>query len=88
MALLDDALAVSGGLDRWQELESFTLHISITGALLARNGRAGMLKEIVTEGSTREPLLRIWPRPTRSCCFARVNGTPLTPRNCSADPWP
>jgi hypothetical protein len=59
MALLDDALAASGGLHRWQELESFTLHISITGALLARNGRAGMLKEIVIEGSTREPLLRI-----------------------------
>jgi hypothetical protein len=59
MALLDDALAACGGLDRWQELESFTLHISITGALLARNGKAGMLKEIVVEGSTREPSLRI-----------------------------
>ena len=59
MALLDDALAACGGLDRWQELESFTLHISITGALLARSGKAGMLKEIVVEGSTREPLLRI-----------------------------
>ena len=59
MALLDDALTACGGLDRWQELESFTLHISITGALLARIGRPGMLKEIVVEGSTREPLLRI-----------------------------
>jgi hypothetical protein len=59
MALLDEALAACGGLDRWQEVESFTLHISITGALLARNGKAGMLKEIVVEGSTREPLLRI-----------------------------
>jgi hypothetical protein len=59
MALLDDALAACGGLDRWQELESFTLHISITGALLARHGKAEMLKEIVVEGSTREPLLRI-----------------------------
>jgi hypothetical protein len=59
MALLDDALAACGGLDRWQELESFTLHISITGALLARNGKAEVLKEIVVEGSTREPLLQI-----------------------------
>jgi hypothetical protein len=47
MALLDDALAACGGLDRWRELESFTLHISITGALLARNGKPGLLKEIV-----------------------------------------
>ncbi len=59
MALLDDALAACGGLDRWQELETFTLHLSITGTLLARNGKAEVLKEIVVEGSTREPLLRI-----------------------------
>jgi hypothetical protein len=59
MALLDDALTACGGLDQWQKLESFTLHLSITGALLGRNGKAGMLKEIVVEGSTREPLLRI-----------------------------
>jgi len=59
MALLDDALAACGGLDRWQTLESFTLHISITGALLAGNGNTALLKDIVVEGSTREPLLRI-----------------------------
>ena len=56
MALLDDALAASGGVDRWQELTGFTAHVSIDGSLIARGGG---LRDMVAEGSTRTQCVRV-----------------------------
>lgn len=58
MTLLEDALNASGGMDRWQQLKRFTVHMSIDGALLARKGKAGLLKDVVAEGSTHTQSLR------------------------------
>lgn len=55
MALLDDALAASGGVDRWHQMTRFTAHISIDGLLI---GRAGRLRDVVAEGSTSTQSLR------------------------------
>ena len=52
MALLDDAIGASGGLSRWNELERFTLQLSIDGALLSRVGQAGRFREMAAEGLT------------------------------------
>ena len=52
MTLLEDALNASGGMDRWHQLKRFTVHMSIDGALLARKGKAGLLKDVVAEGCT------------------------------------
>jgi hypothetical protein len=59
MTLLDDAIEASGGLERWNTLQRFTLHLSIKGALFSRTGRARQFKNLVAEGSTR----------TQSVCF-------------------
>jgi hypothetical protein len=53
MALLDEVLDACGGIERWNRLTRFTLHLSIDGELLSRRGRAGDLKDLVAEGSTR-----------------------------------
>jgi hypothetical protein len=50
MALLDDTLAASGGVDRWRELTRFAAHISIDGSLIARRGD---LRDMAAEGSVR-----------------------------------
>lgn len=55
MALLDDALAASGGVDRWQEVTGFTAHISFHGSLLACRGD---LRDVVAEGSTQMQCVR------------------------------
>lgn len=55
MTLLDDALAASGGVDRWQELTRFTAHISIDGSLIAGGGD---LRDMVAEGSVRTQFVR------------------------------
>jgi len=59
MGLLEDALSAAGGLDRWRELRRFTAYLSIKGELLARTRKAGMLSEVVAEGSTRVQSLRL-----------------------------
>jgi hypothetical protein len=59
MTLLEDALRACGGMDRWQRLKRFTVHMSIDGPLLARRGKGGLLKEIVVEGCTRTQSLRM-----------------------------
>ena len=59
MALLDDALAACGGLDRWRRLKRFTVHISLDGAFFARTGRAGLFKDMVAEGSTQTQSLQL-----------------------------
>jgi hypothetical protein len=58
MTLLEDALGASGGMDRWHQLKRFTVHMSIDGALLARKGKAGLLKDVVVEGCTQTQSLR------------------------------
>ncbi len=58
MALLDDAVAASGGLARWNELQRFTLHLSIKGTLFSRMGQAGQFKDLIAEGSTRAQSVR------------------------------
>ena len=58
MTLLEDALNASGGMERWHQLKRFTVHMSIDGALLARKGKAGLLKDIVAEGCTHTQSLR------------------------------
>lgn len=55
MALLDDALAASGGVGRWQELTRFVAHISIDGSLTSGGGN---LRDMVAEGSTRSQCVR------------------------------
>ncbi len=55
MALLDDALAASGGVDRWRELARFTAHISFDGSLIARGAD---LRDMVAEGNTRTQCVR------------------------------
>ena len=58
MTLLEDVLNASGGMDRWNQLERFTVHMSIDGALLADKGKAGLLKDVVAEGCTHTQSLR------------------------------
>src|SRR6202000_3085183 len=53
MTLLDEVLEACGGIEPWRRLTRFTLHLSIDGDLLARQGRAGDFKDLVAEGSTR-----------------------------------
>jgi hypothetical protein len=59
MALLTDVLRVSGGLDLWRQLQRFTLHLSIGGALCLRRYRAARLKELVVDGTVHEQSLEI-----------------------------
>lgn len=59
MRLLDEVLDAAGGLARWRGLRQFTVHLSIKGELLARNGKAGLLGEVVAEGCTQAQSLRL-----------------------------
>jgi hypothetical protein len=59
MTLLEDALEACGGMDRWRQLRRFTVHMSLDGVLFAHKGKAGLLKEIVVEGCTRQQSLQI-----------------------------
>jgi hypothetical protein len=58
MALLDDAIEASGGLERWNQLQRFTLHLSIGGTLFSSIGRPRQFKDLVAEGSTRRQSVR------------------------------
>jgi hypothetical protein len=59
MSLLDDVLEAAGGVDRWRGLKQFTAHLSIDGELLRNKGKAGLVREVVVEGSTPEQTLQI-----------------------------
>jgi hypothetical protein len=59
MALLDEVLEANGGMDRWRYVQRFIVHMSIDGALLARKGKAGLLKEIVANGSIQAQTVRL-----------------------------
>jgi hypothetical protein len=58
MALLYDAIEASGGLERWNKLQRFTLHLSITGTLFFRIGRPRQFNDLIAEGSTRTQSVR------------------------------
>ena len=58
MALLDDVLQASGGLELWRQLRRFTVHLSIGGALCTRMC-APLVKHVVVEGGVHEQALEI-----------------------------
>lgn len=59
MALLENALRASGGVDLWRVTRRFTLHMSITGALCIEKSNTSQLKDLVVEGSTHIQALDI-----------------------------
>ncbi|MBW7973753.1 hypothetical protein [Bradyrhizobium sp. BR 10289] len=58
MALLDDVIDASGGLARWNSLNRFTLHLSVSGTLFSSAGHAREFKDVTAEGSTRTQSIR------------------------------
>lgn len=58
MALLDDAIEAAGGLERWNKLQRFTLHLSIKGTLLSSINRVRQSKDLIAQGSTRSQWVR------------------------------
>jgi hypothetical protein len=59
MGVLSDAVTAAGGHERWNRLNGFTAHMSMSGALIAEKYIEGSLKDIVVEGSTRDQRVRI-----------------------------
>lgn len=59
MGLLDEVIETHGGIDRWARIRRFTVHASIDGALFARKGQAGSVKDVVLTGDTRQQRLCI-----------------------------
>jgi hypothetical protein len=96
MGLLKDALDAAGGLDRWEELGQFTVYLSIKGELFDKNGKAGLLSELVAEGSTRTQSLRItgFIAPDKCCTYQpdrvaieNLDGTTLQDRGNPRAAW-
>jgi hypothetical protein len=90
MALLDEVLEANGGMDQWRRVQRFTVHMSIGGALLARKGKAGLLKEIVANGSIETQSVRLtgFRAPDKCVTYRpyqvaieRLDGTVLQTRN-------
>lgn len=50
MSLLDDVFEASGGLARWRQLRTFTVHASVAGAVFAGVKKEALLKDVVVEG--------------------------------------
>jgi hypothetical protein len=59
MALLDDVVSASGGLEQWRRFRRFTFHVSIQGSLLAHSSAATHLKDAVVEGCTQTQWVRL-----------------------------
>jgi hypothetical protein len=59
MSLLEQAVAAHGGMERWNEVRKFSAHMSIDGALFARKGHPGALKDVTVEGHTRDQFLQM-----------------------------
>lgn len=59
MSLLEQAIAAHGGMDRWNDIRAFSAHMSIDGALFARKGHPGALKDVTVEGHTQDQFLQI-----------------------------
>ena len=55
--LLERAVAVHGGLDRWNQVKSITVDASITGALWNVKGKPDALKDVRFEVDTKRQLL-------------------------------
>jgi len=73
VTLLDEVMDAYGGSDRWARLQHFTFHASVDGALLARKGKRGALKDVVISGDTHDQ---------------RVSITGFTSPNKRASYWP
>ncbi|MDF3342176.1 hypothetical protein P3H80_32475 [Mycolicibacterium septicum] len=61
MKLLDEVIAVHGGLDRWQEIDSIRIHQNIGGGLWKLKGVDGILDDSIVE--TRPKEQRTWHSP-------------------------
>jgi hypothetical protein len=61
--LLDLAVRAHGGASRWERFSRFRLTASVTGAIWAMKGRAGLLDNVVFTGDTRDQRLTISPFP-------------------------
>jgi hypothetical protein len=59
MALLDDVVSASGGLEQWRRFRRFTFHVSIQGSLLVHSSAATHLKDAVVEGCTQTQWVRL-----------------------------
>jgi hypothetical protein len=90
VALVDDILTAHGGINRWLGLQRFTAHVSINGRFLALQGRKGQLKDVVAQGSTRVPSVRLigFTAPGKCAVYQRdrvaietLDGTFLTARD-------
>jgi hypothetical protein len=90
MGLLNDALDAAGGLDRWKGLSRFTAYLSIKGELVDKNGKAGLLSELVAEGCAQSQSLRLTGFITPNKCWTyrpdrvaieNLDGTTLQDRN-------
>src|SRR6202051_2302375 len=58
MTLLAEVIESHGGAGLWRQLRRFCARVSINGTLLAGKGKAGALKDVVIDGSTRDQFLR------------------------------
>jgi hypothetical protein len=59
VALLNDVLQASGGLELWRQQQRFTVHISMGGVLCARKRVVASLRNLVVEGSTQQQQIEI-----------------------------
>jgi hypothetical protein len=55
--LLENAVAVHGGLDRWNQVKSITVEASIAGALWSLKSKGEALKDVRFEVDTTRELL-------------------------------
>src|SRR5438309_10268377 len=55
--LLESAVAAHGGLDRWNQLTSITVDVSITGALWHVKGKPDVLKDVRLTTDTKRQML-------------------------------
>jgi hypothetical protein len=71
MTLLDEVIEAHGGADRWAQLERFTVHASMDGALFTHKGVPGTMKDMVLTGSTRDQQLSItgFTAPEKRCIY-------------------
>jgi hypothetical protein len=77
MTLLAEVIESHGGANLWRQFRRFSARMSIDGALLARKRKAGTLKDVIVDGSTRDQFLRFtgFPAPDRRAIYRphRVN---------------
>lgn len=61
--LLDRAVRAHGGARRWERFSRFRITASVTGAIWAMKGKAGLLDNVVFTGPTRDQRITISPFP-------------------------